>query len=135
MSLPSGSVSHSSTRHQVLPLAVYLLTPTVFLLGQTGVAGAISRKEDRGHEAARRRARSSSARLKRRRLPKRWTGIWPRRTAWYSALRDGNPRWAAACSAVIHGSGRSLVGVGVSIAGSINVWSWSTLSMEVGLLP
>src|SRR5216684_103116 len=34
MSFPSGSVSHSSTRHQVLPLAVYLLTPMDFLLGQ-----------------------------------------------------------------------------------------------------
>src|SRR5260370_40919740 len=56
MSPPSGSVSHSSPRHQVLPLAVYLLTPMVFLLGQTGVAGANSRKEDRGHEAALRKS-------------------------------------------------------------------------------
>src|SRR5258708_39958989 len=115
MSLPSGSVSHSSTRHQVLPLAVYLLTPMVFLLGQTGIAGANRRKEDRGHEAALRRARSSSARLKRRRLPKRWTGTWPRRTAWYRAFRDGNPRCAAACSAVIQGSECNLLGTGVCL--------------------
>src|SRR5262249_15473394 len=54
-----------------------------FLLGQTGVAGANSRKEDPGHDAALSRASSSSVRLKRRRLPKRWTGTWPRRTAWY----------------------------------------------------
>src|SRR6266852_5414543 len=44
MSFPSGSVGHSSTRHQVLPLAVYLLTPMDFLLGQTGVAGAHKQK-------------------------------------------------------------------------------------------
>src|SRR5712692_74370 len=128
MSLPSGSVSHSSTRHQVLPLAVYLLTPMVFLLGQTGVAGANSRKEDRGHEAALRRARSSSARLKRRRLPKRWTGIWPRRTAWYRAFRDGNPRCAAACSAVIQGSDCNLVATSVSISASFSALACLTLS-------
>src|SRR6266851_3052813 len=130
MSFPSGSESHSSTRHQVLPLAVYLLTPMDFLLGQTGVAGAHSRKGDRGHEAALSSARSSSARLKRRRLPKRWTGTWPRRTAWYRAFRDGNPRCAAACSAVSQGS--DLVGTGVSISTSFSALACLMLSsMEV----
>src|SRR5258707_13105195 len=128
MSLPSGSVTHSSTRQQVFPLATVLLTTMVFLLGQTGVAGANSRKEDRGHEAALSRARSSSARLKRRRLPKRWTGTWPRRTAWYRAFRDGNPRCAAACSAVIQGSECDLVGTGVSISASFNALAYLMLS-------
>src|SRR6266851_9841648 len=128
MSFPSGSESHSSIRHQVLPLAVYLLTPMDFLLGQTGVAGAHSRKGDRGHEAALSSARSSSARLKRRRLPKRWTGTWPRRTAWYRAFRDGNPRCAAACSAVIQGSECNLVGTGVSISASFSALAYLMLS-------